>query len=105
MSKGGFGSFEFACITALLLQGGGPKGRPLLSAGYSRYQMFKASLQFLAATDLVKTPLVIGDNPVIDMANTRTSTPIFLDATVGLNLLFKMTPWSYKMVSYPKKWN
>jgi U3 small nucleolar RNA-associated protein 22 len=49
---GGFGSFEWAITIALLLQGGGPNGKPAFSSGYSSYQLFKATLQYLASKAL-----------------------------------------------------
>ncbi|MCJ1390843.1 hypothetical protein MMC18_003704 [Xylographa bjoerkii] len=94
--KGGFGGFELACTTALLLQSGGPKGRPLLSGGYSSSQIFKAFLQFLASSDLVKTPLILGGGDSYDQKAFRTSTPVLFHTIRGLNILYKMSSWSYK---------
>jgi U3 small nucleolar RNA-associated protein 22 len=91
--SGGFGNFEFAAITALLLQGGGPKNAPAFSPGYSSYQMFKATLQYLAARDLISNPHVVG---VAGQSIKGTECPIFFDGTRQHNLLYKMTPWSYR---------
>ena len=98
VSKGGFGGFEVSCLLALLQQGGGPKGRPLLSPGYSGYQLFKVLLQFLASTDLVDTPLVIGQMDTEDVKKLVSSTPTLFDAARGLNVLWKVTAWSYMKV-------
>lgn len=96
--SGGFGAFEVACAFTLLLRGGGPKGRPLLSPGYSSYQLFKALLQFLASVDLVDTPLVVGGIAPEDLKSLDLNTPVVFDAARGLNILWKMTPWSYRKV-------
>lgn len=60
MHAGGFGNFEWSALMALMLSGGGPKGTPILSSGYSSYQLFKATLQVLAVKDISKQPLVVG---------------------------------------------
>ena len=99
--KGGFGGFELACTIALLLQSGGPKGRPLLSGGYSSSQLFKAFLQFLASSDLIKTPLILGRGDSYDQKSFKTSTPVLFDSSQGLNILYKMSLWSYKGVIRP----
>lgn len=96
LAKGGFGHFEWAVVTALLLRGGGPKGHNVLSCGYSSYQLFKATLQFLASRDLITTPLLLNaDNVKIPSADS----PMFFDGDRGMNVLFKMTPWSYRLVN------
>ena len=88
--KGGFGGFEWAALISLLFEGGGPTGQPILMRSYSSYQIFKATIQFLAGRDLT-TPLLLfaGDVPVPDGG------PVLYDGHRGLNLLYKMTPWSY----------
>ena len=100
LTNGGFGQFEWACVTALLMQSGGPKGRPVLSSGYSSCQLFKAVLQFLCTRDLVINPLFIQSSGLALVDNTK---PIFFDGTRGHNILFKMTAGSSKMVGsqYP----
>lgn len=96
LAGGGFGHFEFAATMAVLLQGGGTNGKPVLSTGYSSYQLFKATLQFLAARDLVQSPLLFQCNHDIQF---NPDTPLFFDGPRGLNVFFKMTQWSYAMVS------
>lgn len=88
--NGGFGGFEWAALISLLFEGGGPTGQPILMRSYSSYQIFKATIQFLAGRDLT-TPLLLfaGDVPVPDGG------PVLYDGRRGLNLLYKMTPWSY----------
>jgi len=96
--SGGFGAFEVACTFTLLLRGGGPKGRALLSPGYSSYQLFKAFLQFLASIDLVKAPLAVGGIVPEDLKCLNLNSPMFFDAARGLNVLWKTTRWSYRKV-------
>lgn len=88
--NGGFGGFEWAALISLLFEGGGPTGQPILLRSYSSYQIFKATMQFLAGRDLT-TPLLLfaTDVPVPDGG------PVLYDGRRGLNLLYKMTPWSY----------
>ncbi|KAF2765586.1 pre-rRNA processing protein Utp22 [Teratosphaeria nubilosa] len=88
---GGFGNFEWSALMALLLQGGGPNGKPLLSPGYSSYQLFKATLQVLAMKDLSKQALVIGPGKMIP---TGDGTPLVWDDSRGHSLLYKVMPWS-----------
>ncbi|KAH6677499.1 pre-rRNA processing protein-like protein Utp22 [Halenospora varia] len=95
VSKGGFGHFEWAATTALLLKGGGPKGRSILSPGYSSYQLFKAMLQFLSTRDLSSKPLVY-QSP--DFIATKSDIPMLFDGPRGQNLLYKMTHWSYSLL-------
>lgn len=92
--KGGFGQFEWASIISLLMRGGRADG-PVLSTGYSSYQLFKATLQFLATTDMITSPFLLSS---ANLKLGRTDRPVFFDGSRGLNLLFKMSPWSYKMV-------
>ncbi|KAI9797879.1 MAG: hypothetical protein M1833_005079 [Piccolia ochrophora] len=97
IARGGFGPFEWAALTALLLQGGGPKGQRLLSPGYSSYQLFKSMLQFLSTRDLTKKPLVFR---TMESDIATTDSPTFFDGVRGMNLLYKMSPWSYTMVRH-----
>ena len=95
LAGGGFGSFEWACTMALLLQGGGPKGRPILSKAYNSHQLFKAMLQYLSVKDLVAGPVVI----LSDIVNLDGyGQPVLFDGARGLNILFKMSPWSYAVL-------
>lgn len=93
LRKGGFGNFEWAALVALLLQPNQTTGAQPLSPGYSSYQLFKATLQFLARHDLSKKAVVLqAHNVVIPKGDT---TPVFFDGPRGQNILFRMTQWSY----------
>lgn len=94
---GGFGHFEWAATTALLLEGGGPKGQSILSPGYSSYQIFKAVLQFLSTTNLVAKPLV---NKADDFSGIKSESPLLFDGPRNQNLLFKMSAWSYELLKH-----
>lgn len=101
VSQGGFGHFELAIMIALLLQTGGRNGQPALSTSLSGSELFKAVIQFLSSTDLSKKPFVFGT--VADANELREHAPVMHDAARGLNLLFKMTPWSANLLrSYAK---
>lgn len=93
--NGGFGHFEWAALSALLLKGGGPKGHGLLSPGYSSYQMFKAVVKFLSTVDLASKPMAFEAS---DFAPTKSDLPMFYDGPRGQNLFFKMTAWSYRLL-------
>jgi U3 small nucleolar RNA-associated protein 22 len=97
ISGGGFGHFEWAATSAVLLQGGGAHGQRLLSPGYSDFQLFKATLQFLASRDLVTNPLFFQAE---EFSTQKLDTPTFYDGPRGMNILFKMTSWSYRLVRY-----
>ncbi|KAK3698282.1 U3 snoRNP protein, partial [Vermiconidia calcicola] len=102
MYSGGFGNFEWTALMALLLQGGGPGGRSMLNQGYSSYQLLKATLQLLAVRDLNKQPLVVGADT--GFANsTSGDTPVVWDSSRSHNLLYKMTPWSYRALRQEAK--
>jgi U3 small nucleolar RNA-associated protein 22 len=93
LRKGGFGNFEWAALTALLLQPNSRSGMPPLSPGYSSYQLFKALLQFLARHDLSTKPFIF-DSDDISFPRSRLA-PVIFDGPRYLNILFKTTAWSY----------
>ncbi|KAI9773444.1 MAG: hypothetical protein M1840_007660 [Geoglossum simile] len=95
--RGGFGHFEWAATSAVLLQGGGPRGQRLLSPGYSSYQLFKATLQFLASRDLVTNPLLFQAG---EFSTQKLDVPTLYDGPRGMNILFKMTSWSYRLLRH-----
>ena len=92
---GGFGGFEWDVLMSLLLEGGGPSGKPVLSASYSSYQLFKATVQFLAGRDLMR-PMVMFATDV----SSPQDVPVVYDGKRGLNILYKMTRWSYSLLRY-----
>ncbi|KAH7138250.1 Nrap protein [Dendryphion nanum] len=92
--QGGFGNFEWSALMALLLQPGRSSGAPPLSSGYSSYQLFKATLQFLANHDLSKSPSKFQADDV--KLPKGEDSPILFDGLRNINLLYKMTNWAYK---------
>lgn len=97
MSAGGFGQFEWATVISVLLRDGGRADSPLLATGYNTYQLVKATLQFLSTTDLRSSPMFINSS---SFKPTDSAYPIFFDGPRGLNILFKMTRWSYELVRF-----
>ncbi|KAI5793911.1 Nrap protein [Peziza echinospora] len=94
---GGFGNFEWSILMSYLMKAGGVKSANVLAAGFSNYQLFKATLQFISSRDLRKDPLIFNSN---SNSLAPSDLPILMDAEHGVNLLFKMTPWSYNMLRH-----
>lgn len=88
--NGGFGGFEWTALISLLFECGGPNGQPILLRSYSSYQIFKATMQFIAGRDLT-TPLLAFATDV----SVPDGGPTLYDGRSGLNILYKMTSWSY----------
>lgn len=103
VAKGGFGHFEWAILTALLLQGGGRKGVAALSPSLSGTQIFKALVQYLAAADICKKPLVFGSLSG-GMDTVRETGPVIFDAPRQLNVAYKMSSSSASMLQQYAKW-
>ncbi|PGG97841.1 hypothetical protein AJ79_09077 [Helicocarpus griseus UAMH5409] len=99
-AQGGFGHFEWATLVALLLEGGGPNGKPLLSPSYSSYQVFKATIQFLSGKDVIQ-PFMLHAAGVCKML--PSDVPVFFDGKRGLNILYKMSPWSYALLRHESR--
>ncbi|KAL6246155.1 U3 snoRNP protein [Rhinocladiella similis] len=96
IESGGFGFLEWSVICALFLRTGGHRGLPLFSKQYSNLQFFKAMLQILATRDF-RDPMVLNDAS-IDIP--KTEFPVLYDASTGVNILYKMTPWSYQTLQH-----
>lgn len=96
LASGGFGQFEWTCLVALLLRKDDFKRKPVISRGYSSHQLFKATLQYIATSDLYSKPLVTNAENIgpVDQKG-----PVFFDRLRSLNILFKMTEWSYNLVA------
>ncbi len=92
-----FGPFEWACTMALLMQGGGAKGKQILSRGYDSHQLFKATLQYLSLGDMVTSPVFVDSERIILVDHDG---PVLFDGKRGMNILFKMTPWSYAALKH-----
>lgn len=93
--SGGFGGFEWAVLMSLLFDGGGPNGRPVLSTSYNSYQLFKATLQFLAGRDLTQPLQFFSSGIPFPQGG-----PVLYDGKRGLNVLYKMSQWSYKLLRH-----
>ncbi|KAI5295951.1 hypothetical protein KEM52_006328 [Ascosphaera acerosa] len=97
IALGGFGNFEWAATIALLLTGGGPNGKPVLSPAYSSYQLFKAVMQFLASRDLTKPLYIL---PSEKVALPTSEHPTLFDGRNGINILYKMSLSSYRSLRH-----
>ncbi|CCE64941.1 hypothetical protein TPHA_0J01190 [Tetrapisispora phaffii CBS 4417] len=102
-SLGGFGTFEFSILMAVLLNGGGENANKILLHGFSSYQLFKGVIQYLATMDLCD-----GGNLQFHSENDSASaskyinegfkTPTIFDKTTKINILSKMTISSYQVL-------
>lgn len=101
LGQGGFGNFEWAILVALLLQPNPGAGRPTLSPGYSSYQLFKGTLQFIATHNLSKSPFMFQAQGV-NLPRGEV-VPVFFDGPRGLNVLFKMTTSAYSRLQLEAK--
>ncbi|KAI5919746.1 nrap protein [Camillea tinctor] len=104
LAQGGFGQFEWAILMALLLQGGGRKGEAVLSPALHSTQLFKATLQYLVSTNFHKKPRALGGR-LVDIDTVLQSGPILYDSIRGINILFKMTPWSAASLMQQAVWS
>ena len=100
IADGGFGVYESSLLMAALLEDGGLRGRPMFQANYSRHQLFKALLSFLKTRDLIKDPLLLHCDLQISKSMNLLKAPILFDGNQGLNVLFKMSAWSYQRVRH-----
>lgn len=101
---GGFGHFEWAVLMALLLQTGGRKGKATLSASLNSTQLFKAMVQYLAETNFLKTPCVLGPSQEQADAIREPGRPVLYDSARQLNIAFKMSPWSSALLHQHARW-
>ena len=103
VATGGFGNFEWSALMAAMLSGGGPGGKPILSGGYISYQLLKATLQLLAIKDLSRQPFMIGSASANTIPTLEDGSPVVWDEARQHNILYKMTPWSYKLLQSAAK--
>lgn len=106
-SQGGFGNFEFALTMAVLLDGG-PTNSRVLANGYSSYQLFRGTINFLGTHDLSS------NNGGLSFDGARTSRlsaasnefvnnegfPLIYDRVSRLNILYKMSRWGYSLLRH-----
>lgn len=97
VSQGGFGHFEWATMTALLLQMGGRNGQAVLSTSLSATELFKAAVQFLSTTDFSKKPFTFGSSK-ISPDSVKEQSPVMFDPVRELNILSRMSPWSASLL-------
>lgn len=98
--EGGFGHFEWAMLMASLLNGSG--GQRVLMAGYSSYQLFKATLKFLSTQ---KSLNVSFGSESATKANDKnldffTAPAKLFDRDLKLNVLCKVSGWSFNILKH-----
>ncbi|ODV94312.1 hypothetical protein PACTADRAFT_4257 [Pachysolen tannophilus NRRL Y-2460] len=102
-ADGGFGHFEFAILMSALLQGGGVNGNKILLHGFSSYQLFKATIKYLATQDLSEegylsfNSLIVETNGAFYKKN-GFNVPTIFDKNTKINILWKMTKSSYEIL-------
>lgn len=102
-NQGGFGHFEFATLMCALLNGGGVNGNKILLHGFSSYQLFKGTIKYLSSMDLCSGYLsfssAIGENVSSKyISDADFGVPTIFDKNLRLNILWKMTTFSYGML-------
>ncbi|KAK9460069.1 Nrap protein [Lipomyces oligophaga] len=95
VAGGGFGLTEWSVLMAVLLQGGGNQGARVLARGFSNYQLFKATLNYIASTDLTATPVSLNSDGLDFDKNDFNGTPILIFNDSNYNMLYRMSPSSY----------
>ncbi|KAK9248001.1 Nrap protein [Lipomyces tetrasporus] len=97
---GGFGSWEWGMLMAALLQGGGAKGSRSLSKGFSNYQLFKATLNYIASNDFTETPVNTSKSPLGFDKGVFGGLPVLVNNDINLNLLYRMSVSSYRRLRH-----
>lgn len=101
LEAGGFGHFEFAALTAALLNGGGSDGNKILLSGFSSYQLFKGVIKYLATEDVCTDGYLQFYSDVSELAKYHKggfNTPTLFDKTTKINIFHKMTKHSYNLL-------
>ncbi|KAK7207462.1 Nrap protein [Myxozyma melibiosi] len=91
----GFGAAEWAVLMAALLVGGGARGSKVLANGFSNYQLFKATLGYVASTDIAETPVAVGVEGIDFDKSVFDGRPVLVQNDVNLNVLYRMSPSDY----------
>ncbi|KAL2889999.1 U3 small nucleolar RNA-associated protein 22 [Ceratocystis lukuohia] len=98
ISDGGFGTFEWSLMLALLLKAGGSGKKAKkggLSTALSSTELFKAAMQFLSIADFANTAFVFGGASKAGVADEAVEDgPVLYDPERQLNIAFKMSGWS-----------
>ncbi|KKA27531.1 hypothetical protein TD95_005018 [Thielaviopsis punctulata] len=110
IAEGGFGSFEWSLMLALMLKTGGSgsakktskKGG--LSTALSSTELFKAAMQFLSAADFANTAFVFGGASKAGSGDEASENgPVLYDPERQLNIAFKMSTWSAGLLRHYAK--
>ncbi|CAG8474805.1 11484_t:CDS:10 [Ambispora gerdemannii] len=86
----GFNGFLWTMLMGYLLQGGGPKGNKKLANGFSSYQLFKGTMDFIANHDFVNNPIFLNKTGLTEEFSEKAFTEnydiVFVDMHCKLNL-------------------
>ena len=98
--RGGFGGFECAIIMYFLTKGDTVQGLPTIPKGHNSFQLFRAFLKFISSRNLILEPWTMHASSTKLSLLPSSGIPVFFDGLRGLNILYKMSPWSYSLVSF-----
>lgn len=104
LGVGGFGHFEFAVLMSALLAGGGTNGNKVLLQGFSSYQLFKGTINYLSTMDL--STGFLSFSSAADGGSSKYvcepeyDIPTMADRHLKLNVLWKMTSASYERLRF-----
>lgn len=93
---GGFGHFEWAMLTAVLLYGNGADTHTLLK-GYSSYQLFKGVIQFISSVNLLENDLVFSarKGETFAVKINKSTSPCFMDKDYNINIFSNLSKTNY----------
>ncbi|KAK9370816.1 Nrap protein [Lipomyces kononenkoae] len=100
VAGGGFGPWEWGVLMATLLQGGGARGSRILSNGFSNYQLFKATLNYMASNDFTENPVNISKEPLAFDMGAFGGGPVLVNNDINLNVLYRMSVPSYRRLRH-----
>lgn len=101
IKEGGVGHFEFAAVTAALMNGGGVQGNKILLQGFSSYQIFKSVIKYLAEEDLCTggyLQFYSDSSDVSKYVQGGFKSPTVFDKTTKINLFHRVTKNSYNLL-------
>lgn len=98
--RGGFGAFECAIIMYFLTKGDTVQRLPVIPKGHNSFQLFRAFLKFISSRNLILEPWTMHTTTTKMSLLSSSGIPVFFDGLRGLNILYKMSPWSYSLVSF-----
>ncbi|CAG8433493.1 6277_t:CDS:10 [Diversispora eburnea] len=99
----GFNAFLWSMLMTYLFHEGGPNGGKKLLSGFSSYQLFKGTMDFLATHDFIKNPIFMNKSDKSEEFSEKSFTEnyevVFVDDSGELNLFSGMTKANFKHVT------